>query len=435
MLAAWLTTTPVWAQATPTPAPDPAIVINAGAVLADPGMPPLGPQTIVVQDGRIVAMRSGFDAGKSGGGPAHIIDLSDKFVMPGVIDAHMHIAIDTHMDTATASSEARMALAVAGYARRLLDAGITTLRDMGDNTRVTLAVRDAIGNGDLAGPRILAAGRIISRTGGHGASLPAAGDLSYVPATCDGVESCRHVVRENVEQGSDWIKVTVSGSGREAGGKPDAPPNLFDDEMAAISQAAHQANRPIAAHAHSTAAINLALKYDVRTIEHGTYFDDQSVRLFKQHRAFLVPTAFIAEFVSLQAATFADGRDGMPQSELLAWAKAAMAVPGRAWRAGVQLGLGTDSGPSFDTTATAHEVELYVASGVPASEAIKAATVNNAAILGLDSELGHVRPGFRADIIAVNVDPMRTPATLRDPVFVMKDGVVYRNSLHPSPSH
>lgn len=432
-LVVCLVTTQTWSQQT-TPPPNPTTIIHAGGVLADPGKQPLGPQTIIVREGRIVAMHAGFDLAGSNSDKMRIIDLSDRFVMPGLIDAHMHLAIDMHAEATITSSEARMALAVAAYSRQLLNAGVTTVRDVGDNTRVTLAVRDAIADGELAGPRIIAAGRLISRTGGHGATMPEPGDFAYVPATCDGVESCRRVVRENIEQGSDWIKVTVSGSGRETAGKPDAPPILFEDEFSAISQAAHQAGRPVAAHAHSTAAINLALKYGARTIEHGTYFDDESVKLFKQQQAFLVPTAFVAEFVASQAGMFAGGREGESQEELLAWAKAAMAVPGRAWRAGIVLGLGTDGGPSFDTTATAHEVELYVSSGVPTSEAIKAATANNAAVLGLSAELGHIQPGYRADLIAVADDPYKTPATLRSPVFVMKDGVVYRDSRNPLPA-
>lgn len=409
--------------ATAAEPPSPAIVIHAGRLIAEPGQPALGPHTLVIREGRIAAVEPGLTpAGESG---ARLIDLSDRYVLPGLIDLHMHLAIAMNADAATVASESRLALATAAYARRLLRAGVTTVRDVGDNTRVTLAVRDAIASGDLPGPRIHAAGRIISRTGGHGAKRAGPGEIPYPPAACDGSESCRRAVRENIEQGSDWIKITVSGSGRETSGRPDATPILFTEEAVSAIEAARQAGRPVAAHAHSTAAINLALKAGARTIEHGTYFDDESIRLFRRQSAYLIPTAFVADFVGSQPEKFAGGQDGKPGEELQRWVDAAKAGPGRAWRAGVPLGLGTDGGPSFDVTATAKEIELYVASGVPAPEALKAATAGNADALGLGHELGRIRPGFLADLIAVENDPSTDVAQLQQVRFVMKEGVVY----------
>ena len=417
---------PASAQAPKPPEPSPAIVIHAGHVLANPGEPAVGAHTVVVRDGRIVSVEAGFRPAGTYGSGARLVDLSDKYLLPGLIDLHMHLAIIMDSDAATNASEARLALAAAGSARRLLDAGVTTVRDVGDNSSVTLALRDAIARGDVAGPRIVAAGRIISRTGGHGAKAPVAGDIPYRPAGCDGVESCRRAVRENIERGSDWIKVTVSGSGREAGGRADAAPILFEDEMQAVAAAAQQAGRPVAAHAHSTAAIKLALTQGVRTIEHGTYFDDESARLFREQDAYLVPTAFIARFVRSKLDMFAGGSDGKSGEELRAWADAGIAGPGRAWRAGIPLGLGTDGGPSFEPTATADEIGLYVASGVPAAEAIRAATRNGAAVLGMQDSLGRILPGYLADLIAVDRDPAIDVATLHEVGFVMKDGVIHR---------
>ena len=409
------------------PQPSPTTVIHAGAVLAVPGQAPLGPQTIVIRGDRIVSVEAGLKPAENFGTGSRLIDLSDKFVLPGLIDLHVHLAIMMNADAATVGSEAKLALAAAGYAKNLLEAGVTTVRDVGDNAGVTPALRDAFANGELAGPRVFVAGRIISRTGGHGAKRAGPGEFPYSPAACDGTESCRRAVRENVEQGSDWIKVTVSGSGRESSGRADAAPILLPDEMTAVAEAAKQGDRPIAAHAHSTAAINLALSAGARTIEHGTYFDDASVALFKRQHAFLVPTAFVADFVRSKLDMFAGGKDGRQSADLKAWADAAVAGPGRAWRAGIPLGLGTDGGPSFDTTSTAREIELYVASGVPAAEAIKAATSNGAEILGMGSELGQVKPGFLADLIAIDGNPLDDPARLRTVVFVMKEGIVHKS--------
>lgn len=409
------------AQPAPPPAAKPApMVILAGHLIAEPGDPALGPHTLLIREGRIEKVVPGLQRDLSPG--ARIVDLSHLHVLPGLIDAHMHLAIDMHADTATSTSETRLALSTASYARRLLRAGVTTVRDVGDNGGTVYAVRDAINDGLIEGPRILAAGRVVSRTGGHGAKQASAVEIPYVPASCDGTESCRRVVRENIEAGADWIKITVSGSGREAGGRPEALPNLFDDEVESAIAAARQAGRPVAAHAHSTAAINLALRAGARTIEHGTYFDDDSVSLFKRKQAYLVPTAFVADYVGSKLDMFAGGRDGRSQDDLRQWVDAAKAGPGRAWRAGVPLALGTDGGPSFDVFATAQEVALYVASGVPAPAALRAATAGNADALALAESIGHLRAGAWADIIAVPGDPQADVAQLRQIRMVMKEG-------------
>ncbi|MGH8080592.1 MAG: amidohydrolase family protein [Lysobacter sp.] len=406
----------------PAPATASVIVLLAGHLIGEPGQAATGPHTLVIQDGRIARLVPGLDA--TAEPAARVIDLSDAYVLPGLIDAHMHLAIDSDVDSKTLSSPARLALATAAYAQRLLRAGVTTVRDVGDNSGVTYAVRDAIDAGELNGPRILAAGRIISRTGGHGAKRSEPGEFLYTPAACDGPESCRRAVRENIEAGADWIKITVSGSGRESGGRADAAPIMFEDEVNSAIAAARQAGRPVAAHAHSTAAINLALRSGARTIEHGTYFDDASVALFKQKQAYLVPTAFVAHYVESQLDLFAGGRDGQSQDDLRSWVRAAKATPGRAWRAGVPLALGTDGGPSFATTSTALEVAYYVESGVPAAQAVRAATAGNADALGLGAESGRLRTGYRADIVAVGGDPQRDASQLLRMRMVMKQGRV-----------
>ena len=411
--------------AAPSP-PTPSTVIHAGTLLATPGEAPLKTRTVVVRGGRIVAVDEGFRPASQYGADARLVDLSDRFVMPGLIDLHMHLSISMHAGPEVSGSEARLALSGAGYAKRLLDAGVTTVRDVGDNGGTVYALRDAIAAGDVPGPRIFAAGRVISRTGGHGAKRPGPTELHFEPAGCDSVDSCRRAVRENIEAGADWIKLTVSGSGREAGGRADAQPIMLDDEISAASEAARRAYRPIAAHAHSTAAINAALANGATTIEHGTYFDAESARLFKQHRAWLVPTASVAAFVRTQLSMFAGSGDVKGSEELKQWADAAVANPGRAWRAGIPLALGTDGGPSFDADTTAKEVGLYVAAGVPASAALAAATRNGAEALGMGDRLGRVQAGYVADLIAVDGDPLVDVERLRTVVFVMKDGMLHK---------
>ncbi len=360
--------------APPPPPPKPLVVIHAGALLAEPGEAPLRERTIVVRDGRIAQVEAGYLPAERFGAGARLIDLEDRFVMPGLIDLHKHLAMPLDADAQTLGSEARLSLATAQVARFALDAGVTTVRDVGDNTGVTFAVRDAIDAGRLTGPRIIAAGRVVSRTGGHGTTKEM-GDIPASRAGCDGPESCRRVVRENIEQGSDWIKVTVSGSGGEATGNADAEPIMFPDEVAAVMSAARQARRPVAAHAHSVRAINLALENGARTIEHGAWFDEASAGLFKAKGAFLVPTAYVAEFVATQIDRFSAMPGRLPPEGLRRWTQAAMATPGRAWRAGVRLGVGSDS--AAEGRATAREVELFVKSGVPVAEAILSSTLGS----------------------------------------------------------
>ena len=405
------------------------IVIHAGALLADPGTKPLHEQTVVITDGKISAVENGYQPTERYGADARLIDLRDRFVLPGLIDLHKHISMPLDEEAISLTSESRLALMTAAVAKAALDAGVTTLRDAGDNVGVTLAVRDAINAGVIEGPRIFAAGRIISSTGGHGTTKDFQ-EIEYPRGGCDGPESCRRVVRENIEAGSDWIKMTVSGSGGAPSGLADAEPIMLAEEVRAVTEAARRGLRPVAAHAHSTAAIKLALESGARTIEHGTYFDDACARLFKSKGAFLVPTAYVAEFVGKQVEKFsADPRRLAPEA-LRRWTQNAMANPGRAWRAGIRLGVGSDSGSRTDAHATAREIELFVASGVPAGDAIAAATVNNAEILNMQNRLGRIRPGHEADLIAVDSDPLVDVAKLHTVSFVMKGGaVVQRRSV------
>jgi imidazolonepropionase-like amidohydrolase len=400
------------------------IVIHAGALLADPGGQPLREQTVVVSDGKISAVENGYQPVERYGAEARLVDLKERFVLPGLIDLHKHISMPLDEDATTLASEGRLALMTAAVAKATLDAGVTTLRDVGDNVGVTFAVRDAINAGVIVGPRIFAAGRIVSSTGGHGTTKEFQEFEQQPRGGCDGPESCRRVVRENIEAGSDWIKMTVSGSGGAASGLADAEPIMLREEVHAVTEAARRGLRPVAAHAHSTAAIKLALESGARTIEHGTYFDDACAKLFKSKGAFLVPTAYVAEFVGKQVEKFAADPKRLPPEALRRWTQAAMANPGRAWRAGIRLGVGSDSGSRNDAHATAREIELFVASGVPVGDAIAAATVTNAEILNMQDRLGRIRPGYEADLIAVAGDPLADVAKLHSVSFVMKGGRV-----------
>ncbi len=410
----------------------PVTLIHAGAVLASPGERPELEQTVIIQDGHIVSVRAGWLGADGFQGSVTIVELPDAFLMPGLGEMHVHLTSYIGKDKIAASlvPPARRALDAAKHAKEMLDAGVTLARDVGDSSGVTYHLRNAINEGVVAGPRLFVSGRILSRTGGHGVEAYYLGSVPKPAAElggCDGLESCRRVVRENIDAGSDLIKVTMSGSASDEWGRASAPPMLFPDEIQAIVDAAHQLNRPVAVHAHSTAGINAALKAGVNSIEHGTYINEESARLFKSTGAYLVPTQWISDYINTNLERFR-ARNSPRDFEIMQHATAdGLSTAIRAYRLGIKLATGTDSMSDSDPQALIHELELFVREGIPAAEALKAATVNAAAIVGKADELGQVKTGFLADVIAVHGDPLRDVSLLHHVCFVMKNGLVVRN--------
>jgi imidazolonepropionase-like amidohydrolase len=421
--------------ATPATAADIA-VIHAGKLLAVPGSAPREAQTIVVKDGRISVVAAGYlDAAAAGAAESdtvRIIDLKDRFVLPGLIDSHVHILGENNPRARLQTvemSDADDAIAGAGFAKKTLMAGFTTVRDVGAGPGDAIfALRDGIAKGEVAGPRIFASGATISVTGGHGDGTQGYRDdiakILHSEAVCDGPGDCRRAVREQVRRGADHIKLTATGgvlSNTAAG----LEQQFFNDELDAIIASAHAMGRKVTAHAHGVAGINSALRAGVDSIEHGTYLNDESIKLFKKSGAYLVPTL-------LAGATVVEWAKD-PNSFLLPPQRAKalqvgptmhdMAVKAR--KGGVKIAFGTDTGVSKHGE-NAKEFALMVAAGFTPMEAIKAATVNAADHLGKSDALGSIAPGKLADIIAVDGDPLGDVNELMDIDFVMKDGAVYK---------
>jgi len=411
-------------------------IIHAGRLLAVPGAPAVSAQTIVIRDGRIAAVIPGYAEGAAAGvakaDDVRTYDLKDYFVLPGLIDGHVHLTGENNPQQRLQQvemSDADEAIAGAGFARKTLMAGFTTVRDVGAGPGDAIfALRDGIRKGDVIGPRIYASGATISVTGGHGDGTQGyRDDIAHVlhsPAVCDGPADCRRAVREQVRRGADHIKLTATGgvlSNTAAG----LEQQFFPDELAAIVESSHAMGRKATAHAHGLNGVNAALRAGVDSIEHGTYLDDESIRLFKKTGAFLVPTL-------LAGATVAAWADD-PNSFLLPpqRAKAREAGPRmldmarRAHRGGVKIAFGTDSGVSKHGE-NAREFALLVEAGMSPMEAIKAATVHGAANLGRSAELGSLEPGKWGDLIAVRGDPTLDIGELMDVDFVMKEGVAYK---------
>ena len=403
-------------------------VIHAGRLLDRPGQPPRGQSTIVVENGRIARIDDGFAAAPSG---ARVIDLRDRFVLPGLIDSHVHLDSDAGGNAAlleeVTQGEADVAFRGVANARTTIDAGFTTVRNLGGPAAIR-ALRDAIAQGIVPGPRILDAGAGISTTSGHGdATLSLREELH--PALpqdnlCDGADACSRAVRLQVRRGADVIKtMTTGGVNSRIGTGLGA--QMFDAEAKAIVDTARLYGKKVAVHAHGADGINMALRAGAASIEHGTLLDDESIRLFKRNGAYLVPTLSTVNgyLERLAANPNAYAPDVLPKI------RNRISITGKnvekAYPAGVKIAFGTDAGVSKHGR-NADEFELMVKHGMPPAEAIKAATVNAADLLGLASEVGSLEPGKRADIIAVAGDPLADVTVLKRVGFVMKDGQVVK---------
>ncbi len=408
-----------------------AVVIHAGSLLEIPGTSPKRNQTLVIQAGKIVSIHTGHLSPSQldlASGDASVIDLKDKFVLPGMIDAHVHITHrygDRFRNPALSGEEQLIAGIV--NAGATLEAGFTTVADLdaGANSWPVIVLRNAIQSGEIAGPRILAAGSSVSPTGGHGDFLDRPDqvlELFTSSGLCDGEDECRRAVRRQFRQGSDLIKVHATGGGNERTGGKHHAPSFMQDELQAIVETAHGLDMKVTAHAHATAGINSALNAGVNSIEHGSFLDGESIRLFKKTGAYLLPTLSVQDMI-------ADRIGSVPahlQGRMILFQEEHPVNFTLAYKAGVKIALGSDAGV-VPHGKNARELEWLVKAGVSAAEAIKIATINTADHLGLAGEAGKLEPGMNADVIAVSGDPLQDITVLRTVIFVMKNGVVFKH--------
>jgi imidazolonepropionase-like amidohydrolase len=426
--AALFATSGVAAQ-TPAPAPvSPAegtTFVQVGRLLADPATGVVQrDKTLVIEGNRIVEVRDGFV------GEGRIVDLRSSFVLPGLIDSHVHLTSQQNPNARleeVTQSNSEQAMVGARHARRTLMAGFTTVADVGGSNEAVFALRDAVRRGDVPGPRVIAAGSAVSVHGGHGDINGYREDVMHVlspESVCSGVDDCMRAVRLQVRSGADMIKITATGgvlSNTAAG----LGQQFSDDELAAIIGAAHRMGRQVTAHAHGVDGINAFLRAGGDSIEHGTYLNDESIRLFRREGTYLVPTLLAGDFVT----RIARGPDNFFTPAQTA--KALQAGPQmldmvrRAHAGGVRIAFGTDSGVSAHGD-NAQEFALLVRAGMTPLQAIQAATVNAAAHLRISQDAGRIAPGMPADLIAVGGDPLTDVTELERVRFVMRGGAVYR---------
>ncbi|WP_269219583.1 metal-dependent hydrolase family protein [Brevundimonas vesicularis] len=402
--------------------------VEAGRLLADPSNGVVQrDKTLVIIGNQVVEVRDGFVGDPSQG---KVVDLRQAFVLPGLIDSHVHLTgqqnPNARLEEVTLS-DADQAMVGARYARRTLMAGFTTVADLGASNQAILALRNAVQNGDVPGPRIIAAGSSVSIHGGHGDINGYREDVMHLLSSesiCSGPEDCMRAVRTQVRAGADIIKITATGgvlSNTAAG----LNQQFSDDELSAIVGSAHRMGRQVTAHAHGVDGINAFLRAGGDSIEHGTYLDDQSIRLFKSNGAWLIPTLLAGDFV----ARIASGPDNFFTPAQTAKALEAgpkmLDMARRAHEGGVKIAFGTDSGVSAHGD-NAQEFALLVRAGLSPLEAIQAATVGAAEHLRIANEAGKIAVAMPADIVAVSGDPLSDVTELERMKFVMKSGVVYR---------
>ena len=399
-------------------------VIRAGRVLNVRTGELRSNQTIVIEGDKISQIAPSGEVKAAAGDTT--IDLPDATLLPGLIDMHTHLTFELSSLSyeGLKISTAREALHGARNARRTLEAGFTTVRNLGAKDYADIALRDAINDGDVIGPRIIASGPALGITGGHCDEnlLPPAFHFQG-EGVADGIEGVQHKVREVIKYGADVIKICATGGVLSKGDDPNASQYTLE-EMKAIVADAHRLGRRVAAHAHGAEGVRWASEAGVDSIEHGHLMDDAAIATLKKNGTYLVPTLFLGEYME----------KNMDRSDVPEYSKqkmrdviAAMRKnTGKAFAVGVKVAFGTDAAV-YPHGLNAGEFHVYVQLGMTPLASIQTATTNAADLLGPKFQVGSLEPGKFADVIAVDGDPTKDVTILEHVKFVMKAGTVYKN--------
>lgn len=383
-------------------------LLHAGKLLAVPGQDPVENQTIVIEGSRIKEIRAGYMTGADLMLPdAKVIDLKDKFVMPGLMDMHVHLTL--LRDSMAGADD--MALLGVVNAKKTLMAGFTTVRDIGAKGKTIFKLRDKIKKGEIDGPRVFASGQII----GVGAIKDG--------LECNGPESCRRTARELIISGADWIKIYSSCSGSKLCSHKDGSPMFFEDEIEAVMAVAKKYDVKVAAHSHPRDSALFVLKYGVSSIEHGSFMNDKALNSMKKQGVYFIPTVSVHDMLEgLKKDGKVKGAVLAHNDEFLRWHPETIK---KAYKKGVKIATGSDAGV-VPHGKNYREIERLVGMGISPMDALKMATVNGADLLGQSADLGSIEAGKYADIIALSGDPLEEITAIEKVSFVMKEGKIYK---------
>jgi imidazolonepropionase-like amidohydrolase len=419
-LVAGVVALPADAQTTPGSAAGRTLVRTGHLLDVTTGAEPAG-QTIIVVGDKVVGIAATAATPVAAGDT--VVDLSKLYVLPGLIDVHTHLTMATNFDpyyelTVTPAKEAIIGVE---NAKVTLEAGFTTVRNVGADSFTDVALRDEINAGHIPGPHMQVSGPPLGITGGHM-------DDNLLPyeyhdqgqGVADGIDAVQHMVRQNIKYGADLIKIGATGGVLSKGDDPQASQYTLE-EMKAIVADAHRLGRKVAAHAHGAQGILWATEAGVDSIEHGSYMDDACIAAMKAHGTYFVPTAYLIDWVQQYGNLPALYAQKMKDVSSVEKANAIRAI-----KAGVKVALGTDAAV-YPHGLNAHEIDVYVNQfGMTPLQGIQTGTLNAADLMGWSDKVGSIAPGKWADVIAVESDPLKDVKVLQKVVFVMKSGVVYK---------
>ncbi len=405
------------------------VVIHAGRLIDGVSKTPREKVSILIHDERIVSVQDGFTTPAG----AEVIDLSSATVLPGLIDCHVHITQTFHKGDPIRTSVTRTAydeeIDAVNNARQTLLAGFTSVRDVGGATGVVVALKKAVNAGETPGPRMWVAGTPLGPTGGHGDAAngldPEFSHPGWTDNLIDSPEAARRTVRRLRREGADLIKIMPSGGVMSIGDDPKLQ-LMDDDEIKAVIETAHALGMKVAAHAHGKQAIDHTIALGVDSIEHGSFADTESYKLFKAHGTYLVPTMLVGQRVYDRAKNHPEDLNPSTAQKALSVVPVMLRNLGAAHAAGVKIAFGTDTFGLSRHGENAQEFAIMVSAGMSPMESIAAATSSAADLIGDSADIGSVQPGRYADVIAVAGNPLKDVTELERVRFVMKGGMVYK---------
>ena len=386
--------------------------------------------TVTISTNKIQSVTKGYAKAKKND---VVLDLKNSYVLPGFMDMHVHLAQEyvPKAERPAKSEPEFRALFAANAATKTLMAGFTTVRNLGDGGMETIALRQAISQGLIVGPRIFTSGKTIATTGGHGDPTNGMSKHDYSPPSpeegvIDSPEEAVKAVRQRYKDGTDGIKITATG-GVLSVAKSGENPQFTDQELAAIIETANDYGLWTAAHAHGKEGMRRAVNAGINSIEHGTYMDQEIMELMKDKGTYYVPTIMAGNWVAKKA-KIPNFFPALVKPKAEKIGPQIQATFNAAYKAGVKIAFGTDSGVSAHGDNW-QEFILMTDGGMPAAIALKSATIETAKLLRVEDQLGQIKPGMLADIIALETNPLTDISSVSRVSFVMKDGVVFKNNL------